>query len=616
MLLPHNKKYFNEIKEAYKKFSDLLFVHGTGLGKSFIFLECAKTLFRNKKILFIVPKIAVGDGISGYDDYQTEDADITFKTYNYFKNEERVKEAYDSFDVFVFDEAHHLGSDHFGENARKLFPMVRKNGKKRILGLTATNLREDKIDVASFFSDTILGMSIFDAIRTGLIPSFEYLICRDEVENYLMQGNKLSGYKKIVDFFRSVPLLKETVRRNPKKRWICFFHDIKTLESHEKMIRKMFPEDYKILKITTKHSTMVNEIEKYDKTVTLSVDKLLEGVHVPHTQGIILFRNVRSLPVFQQILGRVVHVGDEEHPLVLDCTKAAIRILKKLLKEDRKKVKGGMSNGSDTRQLLYCGLENTEHFNLTRLLAISDDGSWEDDEVEILINNYHHKTSKEMQELLPKRTWGSIRCKAIKLGLTESRIYNWSDDELKILKENAEGHTITELRVLLPDKKATAIKSKCKMLGYVIKRVDREWTDEEVRILKANADKMTWAEMVKLLPNRTRDTIRAKANSLGYDHQENKGWSKEQEEYLKKNYLNTDIDTVCKHIRKKKPAIRLKARQLGLFVGAKRDLWTDDKVRILKERYLTMDRNELARVLGVGPRQVTSKAAKLGLRKR
>ncbi len=614
MLLPHNQDVFNDIKTAYRDNSDILVIHGTGMGKSFLFLELCDTVFKGKKILFVVPKHATKTGgIESYDEYKGSSADITFKTYNWFRDEERVKEAAGSYDVIVYDEAHHLGSDLYGMHALKAFDMMRGIPGKYILGLTATNIRADKTDVSMYFSKTVIGCSIFQAIRQGIIPQFEYLVCRDEIEELKRRGLKTPDCIKKLDYSNSLPLLKEVAENNPKKRWLVFFPSVSAIEEHKQTVMDAFSDEYTFLTITAYNDTKVSEIEGYEKTVVLCVDKLLEGVHVPDTTGIILFRNIRSLPVFQQVLGRVVHVGSKENPLIIDCTQVATRMLAKLLKEDKKRGHGITVSKYNPKPILFCSLQNTEYFNIAKLLALAEDMPWDKDEEQILKDNYGKVSRDKWKELLPGRNWTAIRSKAFKLGITESREHEWSDNEVKLLRDNAGKLNITELVKLLPSKTDIAIKSKIKTLGLNKVYAHAFWTDEEDEIIRKNADRMTWTRMEKLLPGRNAQTIRVRANKLGIVH--TKGWTKEQDEWLKSVYDTMDINDIAAHLGKNKEAVLVHARNMGLYKGVKRNIWDDDKIAFLIQNYSLMNRNEIAEKIGVEPRQVTKKASLLGLSK-
>lgn len=614
MLLPHNQDVFNDIKTAYRDNSDILVIHGTGMGKSFLFLELCDSLFKDKKILFVVPKIATkSGGIESYDEYKGSSADVTFKTYNWFRDEERAKEAADVYDVIVYDEAHHLGSDLYGLNALRTFDMMRGIPGKYILGLTATNLRADKVDVSAYFSKTVIGCSIFQAIKQGIIPQFEYLVCRDEIEEMKRKGLETPSCIKKLDYSNSLPLLKDIVDNNPKKRWLVFFPSISAIEEHKQTVMDAFSDEYRFLTITAYNDTKVSEIEEYDKTVVLCVDKLLEGVHVPDTTGIILFRNIRSLPVFQQVLGRVVHVGSKENPLIIDCTQVATRMLAKLLKEDRKRGAGASAGKYNPKPILFCSLQNTEYFNIAKLLALAEDMPWDEKEEQIIRDNYGKVEKNKWKELLPDRSYTAIRSKAGKLGLTESREHEWSDEELKLLSDNAGKLNIKELMKLLPSKTDIAIKSKIKTLGLNKVYAHAYWTKQEDDIIRKHADKMTWTKMEELLPGRNAQTIRVRANKLGLIH--TKGWSKEQDEWLKSVYDTMDINDIAAQVGKNKDAVLVHARSMGLYKGAKRNLWDDAKITFLVQNYAMMDRNEIAKKIGMEPRQITKKASLLGLSK-
>ena len=75
---------------------------------------------------------------------------------------------------------------------------------------------------------------------------------------------------------------------------------------------------------------MIDGVAKAERAVVLSVDMLLEGVHLPDITGIVLFRNVTSLTVFQQILGRVCSIGNTVEPLIVDATRTGPKMLAKL----------------------------------------------------------------------------------------------------------------------------------------------------------------------------------------------------------------------------------------------------------------------------------------------
>ena len=75
---------------------------------------------------------------------------------------------------------------------------------------------------------------------------------------------------------------------------------------------------------------VIEGLKKEEKAVVLSVDMLLEGVHLPNITGIVMFRNISSLVVFQQILGRVCSIGNKIEPVIVDGSDNGPRMLDKL----------------------------------------------------------------------------------------------------------------------------------------------------------------------------------------------------------------------------------------------------------------------------------------------
>lgn len=372
--MAHNKSvYFNVLNSLVTNRNTLL-IHGTGMGKSFIVLELLRGLFIDRKTLFVVPTWDVADNFKLIKDYKDIEQNIEFCTYNYFSSKKKVSYVKNNYDFVIFDEAHHLGSDKYGKMALDIISSTKKKDFY-VLGLTATNKREDNLDVADFFSDVVYGVSIYNAIQDGLIPPFEYLMCKTDFDIKINRwGISKSSVKEYLDLSSSLPKLKDTVERNPRKRWMVFFSNIKEMNNKERFVRDAFPSDYKFIKISSKNTSKVSEITDYDKTVVLSVDKLIEGIHTPDTQGIILFRNIQSLRVFQQILGRVVNIKSENCPVIIDCTNTAFRLFRKLNKlnneaNDEKHIKTNIGN----RPILITSVQNIEHYNLEVLLTKMDE---------------------------------------------------------------------------------------------------------------------------------------------------------------------------------------------------------------------------------------------------
>ena len=335
-LLEHNQRVYNEAVEYFKNGGkDLLIVQDTGTGKSFICAELLNTIFKGMSVLYVVPVFKIAENFKN----STGCSDnIEFVSYRFFKDDVDLDEV----DVIVFDEAHHIGSDKCGDVIQNI---IQNNKDKYIIGLTATPVREDKVDVSTFFSKTINGASVFECIENGLMPKFSYISCSDgiikDISNYARSYGVNSitrdgiTYNLKIDYSNSTDLLKGIVKDTNLDKWICFFGSVEELDENEKAMEGIF-QGYTIIKV---HSYLeavdLEDLSKQSKIVILSVNMFLEGVHIKGVQGVLISRNVGSVLVFRQILGRVSSMGSSVSPVVVDCTNTLSRIVTKLVRSER-----------------------------------------------------------------------------------------------------------------------------------------------------------------------------------------------------------------------------------------------------------------------------------------
>lgn len=366
-LKPHNQKALNKILDAYNnKKHLLLYVSGVGTGKSYVTMGLLDSM-PNARILYIIPKYAVANYLNneaGFSKYKNR---LKFITYNYFSDIEKGKEKLKQYDIVIADEAHHIGSELYG----KVLQNVMQSYEGLFLGLTATPERHDKTHVGSMFEQTIKGISNFEAIQQGLMPKFEYLICTPEIDKKTAIAEKL---KVKINYDSSTDLLIDIISDNPRDKWICFFSSVKQLNKMEPVIKKVFP-NYTIVKIYAALGNSENALDvvrKNQKVIVLSCDMLLEGIHIDSVDGIILFRNVTSMTVFQQMLGRTCSIGKQETPFIVDCTETALRLLAKLLRESEKRV---VISGKDKKtygwsHIMEVSLCNKKYYDITKILKL------------------------------------------------------------------------------------------------------------------------------------------------------------------------------------------------------------------------------------------------------
>ena len=365
-LMPHNAEAAEKITDhiAHGK-KNILYVSGVGTGKSYVVKYLIENEWAGKKIIYVIPKLSIADYLlneAGFSEYDN----VSFLTYNYFDSKDKALDIFKESDIIICDEAHHLGSDLYG----KILTKMMKKKLTLVIGLTATPVRDaDRVNISIYFDAQVTGLSNFEAIRKGLMPKFEYIVCTPDI---LQKAEKEK--KVVLDYENSEDFLKDIIKTNQRDKWIAFFPNTKKLNDTRELIERLYP-GYHIITLyadlgNTKEA--LDEIRSYDKCIVLSCNILLEGLHIDSVGGIIMFRDVTSLTVFQQILGRTCQIGKKENPVVIDCTETAVRLMRKLLKED-----GERQTASDrtiyTRHhdILNVSLCNKRYYDITSFLYAS-----------------------------------------------------------------------------------------------------------------------------------------------------------------------------------------------------------------------------------------------------
>lgn len=392
-LYQHNQQVYSDIISLINQgIRDICCVQGTGTGKSFIMMKLIHEFFTEKKVLIVIPKLVIEVNANKYAEFDVIKDRTEFLSTANFYSQEHTKAIAEKYDVVIVDEAHHLGSDLYGRNLLYLKDIM-IDAEKFFLGFTATPSRDsDGINITEFFETTVYGVSIFQCIKEGLMPKLEYITCSMDLTP---EEIKEANVRYHVDIEGSAQLLQEIVRDNPKNSWLVYFARIEDMDIAEADIRMLFSE-YTVIKIDSRDSEAlkrVEEIRPEDKVVILSVNILLEGLHLPNMEAIMLFRNTTSLIVFQQMIGRIMSIGSKNMPLIVDCSSTAMKLLYKLM--NPKKFEGDgigfQREHYEFREIVYTSVTNKKYFDISLLLQ----------ELHPQIYNYH--TIEEMQEIAESR---------------------------------------------------------------------------------------------------------------------------------------------------------------------------------------------------------------------
>lgn len=584
-LMKHQKDAVEKIFENYNIGNNtVVYTSGVGTGKTSVFCGVAREI--KGRILYVIPKKAIIANVLSNKMFKQEhlESRTDFITFNYFSDLSKG-EKLDEYELIVIDEAHHIGSDLYGRNLIECL----KQRNIKTLGLTATPERMDALNVTTLFKATVNGLTNFEAITNGLMPRIEYLVCIPEEEVDLSFV--------VIDWENSYKLLKKAIHENPKDKWICFFSKISELKAIKPYIKSIFP-NYETLEIHSNSGNtqeILDRANKTDKCVMLNCDMLLEGLHFDNVDGIILFRNVHSVPVFEQIIGRVSAMFKTEDPLVIDCTDTWLRMDRYIEfeptynhnefsdfdknKKDKFNDFHDIANGNKIfKTPCYVSLKNKKYYDYMAFLRKKHDKSKYQsvvykgveykskidccrtfnqsyDKVRYYESRYNISFEQALDKAISKqnqvyyngeyyRSWSEV-CKKYNISLTSVITYK---DKNSSTYEEAIYHIVNH------------------------KRKQQSWTEEEKKIMFKRYPK-EGINVIKLLPNRTPEQIRSYAsyNKIKRIKTYNKGrngkrWTDEEVGILQEYYPLEGLEVTKRLKNRSLEQCRCKAYRLRLKI--------------------------------------------------
>lgn len=384
-------RYYQEIainwtiKEIYRGGKRILLTLATGTGKTYIAFQIIWKLwnqrwnrgseYRRPKILYLAdrniliddPKdnlfAVFGDARWKIGRRAVKSRDLYFATYQAIASDERRTGLYrsyaqDFFDFIVVDECHR-GSARDDSNWREILnyfaPAVQ-------LGMTATPLRNDNRDTYAYFGNPIYTYSLRQGIQDGflapykvhrVVTSVDATGWRPEWGERDRHGNPIpDGIYETPDFERVVALrtrtwavaqhLTEHLRKtNRFDKTIVFCVDQehademrRALNNLNRDLLKDYP-DYVARVVSDEGDIGRGFLEKFmdieaETPVIVTTSKLLTtGVNVPTCKNVALFRVIRSMTEFKQVIGRGTRIREDYGKLfftILDYTGSATRL--------------------------------------------------------------------------------------------------------------------------------------------------------------------------------------------------------------------------------------------------------------------------------------------------
>ena len=367
LLREHNQEVYEKIVEEYNKTNRVLIEQATGTGKSFLAMKLIKdyALKQKKKVLFICPTLIIEDAFKEHcEEY------IKAKHINTCLYAGLSKEVEKEYDLIIFDEAHRVGAEIWGENVKKL---LNNNPNAKVLGMTATLERQDGVSVEEVLEveKVTSRITLAEAIEQGILPAPNYTLAninfkddlnmletsekefKERLNQASIENNKeeakelwkllleLNKAKRMISECEELPtMFKNSLNTEELKKgkYLVFcpqgsdeesLIDIKKLERIMEDAKSWFKEinEVEMYSIHSTYGERRNKkaLEAFEKDesdklkVMFAVNMLNEGKHIEGIDGVIMLRKTTSQVIYLQQLGRVLSYTDKaKQPLVFD----------------------------------------------------------------------------------------------------------------------------------------------------------------------------------------------------------------------------------------------------------------------------------------------------------
>lgn len=372
------EEVFDNINSGIRKQA---IVQATGTGKSYIIKNIIDRMNQSNlkyKVLYLSPS---GDINDQFEEHVNPEWDIKILTYSMLgicNKEKRLKqEVGTDYDLIVVDECHRALALEWNKAYNKL---VSLNPQAYIIGLTATpkrvdQLRTDTDTVEELFDGiSVSNLTLPQAINYNILIAPEYYIGVFKIKEQINRIN--SSFNENSDRFIDNEPLREKLRemnvkwskssgelevfkevfKNREKenyKFICFCPNVDFIERNaDSIVDKLSESMDRHIKKFVYHSkdyTLKDDWEAFKKAksgfnILFVVNILNEGYHLHDIDGCIMYRGTDSHIIYYQQLGRVLSVGNNKAPIVIDMVNnqaqfSRIKVLNEKIRESE--MRGG-----------------------------------------------------------------------------------------------------------------------------------------------------------------------------------------------------------------------------------------------------------------------------------
>lgn len=607
-LKEHNIPVYEKLENMMAEKNKALVVTATGTGKSYLTLEYITR--HNLNTLVVVPRLSIG---REWDKMSKKISTITYHSFG------RTND-FDKYDCVVFDEVHHAGATTWEGPITNFINTT----DKPVIGLTADPKRYSNgardMGEELFGDCRIDGYSLTDAIEQNILPSLTYVAAMWNIGGMKVKFSDkdipsplLARFNYALD--KREPVEDIIVRHMPKgaRKGIIFVETIPACREAQNLINSVYPKA-KVWTIHSKQSTNLNEqyhneFKKAKTGFMIAVDMYNEGLHAPGVNTIIMLRRTSSPTIFYQQIGRALHVGNSNDPIIFDlvCNSNLLKI--KSTQRER------MNRGATLTKYIPAISNQTVIYDYTKdILDVIDeihnylDDTWTDEE-DAILKKYYPDEGLGIISRLPGRSKDAIMSRACIFGIASNINPEWTEEEDNIMREYypSEGRNVYKR---FPNRTKSACANRAIKLNLVTDY--GKWSKEEIEILKKYYP-IEGKKVIERLHKKTETALYAKASKLGILIK-NMPWTNEEIEILKKYYPDEGVDVAKRLPGRSIETIKKEAQIVGIKVKKGGD-WTEEEIEILRKYFPTEGYDVIKRLPWRTRNGVVRKAKEYGIKR-
>ena len=418
----HRSRTIGEILEKLHNADRVCCVRYTNYGKTYWVIRPLINIYHDKKFLLLAPLDSLRQGFR--DIFNQPNVQV-YLYQNLLKlSKKEIREKFNNIDYIVCDECHHLGENKWAAKVEEIYNIINK-GNVKIIGLTASPLRGDGIDVTETFfkGNETSRFNMLDGIKAGYLPKIEYYIgqctlTEKQKKVYDEKMNDVDRYK--IDKLLNIPYWIEKIinddRLEDNLKIVAFTPFIKDIDIAEESCKEWFDKAFpdKTIKIFKYHSGLSkkenetnfrlysDDKDKNSIDILISRDKAAEGTHLENCSIAILLRNTKSPTVYMQQIGRAVN---KRKAIVFDFVNnyKRVNMIKKEIEETSQET---IEQNINREKKMFYDCVNI-HFENVDLLndtfgSFNKCAELTKEQKEYILQNYQNKNLKQLGEDLGK----------------------------------------------------------------------------------------------------------------------------------------------------------------------------------------------------------------------